>query len=172
MFGILFLLFVTVPFIELYLLFKLSDRIGASQTLVLIIFTGLVGAWAARREGRRVWLESMRSYQKGALPADHMIHGVLIFVGGVLLITPGILTDVVGFAAIFPITRALYVRALKAWFRRALRSGKVHFHSNIHVDFQGFDPPAEEQRQERDVTPRESEMIDVAGKDSSNKKDS
>lgn len=127
--GRLFLLFTVVPLVELYLLIALGRALGPGPTIALVLVTGALGAWFARLEGARVvrrWQEAMARQQ---LPKDGVIDGLLIFVGGVLLITPGILTDVAGISMVMPPTRRVIARAVRRWFERQIASGRVQVYS-------------------------------------------
>lgn len=105
MFVRLFLLFTLVPLVELWLLIRVGGRIGAPATLGIVILTGMVGAALARREGLRTLNGIQTELNAGRLPGRQMVDALLILVAGALLITPGILTDVVGFALLIPPVR-------------------------------------------------------------------
>ncbi len=109
----LFLLFTIVPAIELYLLMQLGQLIGVAETVLLIVVTGIAGSYMAKREGLAVLRQLQQDAQKGIPPADRMIEGLLVLIGGVLLITPGVLTDLLGFSLIAPWTRRALAPALK-----------------------------------------------------------
>ena len=109
----LFLLFTIVPAIELYLLLQLGALMGPAATVGLILLTGAVGSYMARREGMSVLTSLQADARKGIPPADRLIEGLLVLIGGVLLITPGVLTDFVGFSLIFPFTRQALAPALR-----------------------------------------------------------
>jgi UPF0716 protein FxsA len=111
----LLLLMTVVPAIELYLLMKLSAVMGALETVLLIVLTGMAGSWLAKREGYGVIDQIRKDLQKGLPPADRLVEGLLVLVGGTLLITPGVLTDLAGFSLIFPITRQWLAPRVKAW---------------------------------------------------------
>jgi UPF0716 protein FxsA len=104
-FGRLLLLFILTPLIELWLLMLVSGRLGASTTIYLVLITGFIGASLARRQGLQTWLTIQRETQQGKIPAASLVDAMMIFVAGVLLITPGILTDVVGFSLLIPPVR-------------------------------------------------------------------
>ncbi|MBX2801621.1 MAG: FxsA family protein [Myxococcales bacterium] len=118
MIGWLFLLFTVVPALELYLLLQLGAAMGALNTFLLVVFTGVVGAWLARREGTGVLLQMQQDLQSGTPPAARITEGVLVLVGGLLLVTPGLLTDLTGFALIVPVTRQLLAPLILAWLAR------------------------------------------------------
>ena len=123
--ALLFLAFVLLPFAELYGLIQIGKVIGAWYTLLMVIAVGFVGAALAKHEGLRViraWQDSMR---EGRLPEEGVLGGVLVFVGGLLLITPGVLTDVFGLFLLFPVTRKLVSRALRRYLEQKLRQGAI-----------------------------------------------
>lgn len=96
MLGRLFLLFTLVPLLELFLLIEVGERIGAGPTVALVLVTGIVGAWLARREGTRSWRTVRRELADGTLPAEELLGAALVVLSGAFLVTPGILTDAVG----------------------------------------------------------------------------
>jgi UPF0716 protein FxsA len=101
----LFLLFTTVTALELFLLLQLGSIMGALETFLLIVFTGFVGASMTRREGLAVLRQIALGAQRGVPPTKQLAEGALIVAGGLLLVTPGVLTDLVGFSLVFPTTR-------------------------------------------------------------------
>jgi UPF0716 protein FxsA len=113
MFLKLFLAFTLVPFVEIYLLIKIGAQIGAFNTIVIVILTGLLGASLARVEGIKTMTKVRDSLNRGDLPAEEMLDAMLIFVAGVVLLTPGFLTDLTGLALLVPKARN--------WFKRWLR---------------------------------------------------
>jgi len=113
----LFLLFTLIPLVELALLIWISQYTGVLFTIGLVILTGVVGASLARREGLRCWLEVQRQLSQGQLPAEPLLEGLMILVAAVLLITPGVLTDLVGFALLVPPIRRLVGRYLAKRFQ-------------------------------------------------------
>ena len=107
----LILLFTLVPLADLSLLIAIAVRWGhPALTFVLVIATGVLGAILARKQGFRWRQEMTNQLQRGELPADGLLDGLMIFVAGALLLTPGILTDLVGFALLFAPLRSV-VRA-------------------------------------------------------------
>ncbi len=130
MLGRLFLLFALVPLVELYILIKIGGHIGALNTIFLVILTALAGAALVRSQGLRTWRQINDSLAAGAVPAEEMIDGLLILVGGVLFLTPGILTDTFALFVLIPFTRNLFKRWLRKRFHRMAASGdiRLHFH--------------------------------------------
>ena len=112
---LLLTLFVLVPIIELYLLIGVGGVLGFWPTLGVVLLTGVVGAGLARREGFRVLAEWQEAMATGRMPTEGVIGGLLVLAGGLLLITPGILTDVVGFSLMMPAVRRVAGVWLKAF---------------------------------------------------------
>lgn len=127
MFGRLVLLFTLVPLVELYLLIKIGSLIGALPTVLIVIGTGVLGAYLARQQGFQVWMRIQREMQFGRFPAEEMLDGLLIFGAGVVLITPGVLTDLTGLLILFPPTRLHIRRWITGRLQRMMDSGNVTF---------------------------------------------
>jgi UPF0716 protein FxsA len=109
---VLLLLFLLVPLVEIYLLIKIGGVIGAFPTVVLVVLTAVLGAALARYQGLATLQRLQATMARGEAPAIEMFEGVLLLVGALLLLTPGFLTDLLGFACLVPLTR----RALAFWF--------------------------------------------------------
>ncbi len=124
-FGRLFLLFVLVPMVDLALLFSVGGRIGLAPTVGIVIATALLGSWLARREGAAAWSKVQRKMATGGIPGPELIDGLVILVSGTLLLTPGFLTDIVGLLGLFPPSRAIVRKVLKARFESAVLTGKA-----------------------------------------------
>jgi UPF0716 protein FxsA len=92
----LILLFTVLPLVELSLLLRIGEWLGAGPTIGLVISTGVVGAWLARREGLRTWGRVQADVAAGRIPGEELLHALLVFVAGVVLVTPGVLTDLAG----------------------------------------------------------------------------
>ena len=122
MLSTLILLFIFVPIIELALLIEVGQYIGTFYTILLVIVTGVVGGFLAKLEGLRVWHALQNDLRQFKMPTDRMIDGALILVGGVFLLTPGIITDVLGFLLIIPFTRFPLREYLKKRFIRKMKN--------------------------------------------------
>jgi len=118
MFLRLLLLFTIVPLVELFLLVKLGTVVGVGPTVALVIFTGVLGAWLARQQGLGVLRRLSEDMAEGRLPAEALIDGLLILIAGAVLLTPGLLTDALGFLLLVPQSRAVVHRAAVARFKR------------------------------------------------------
>ncbi|MEO1879080.1 MAG: FxsA family protein [Methylococcales bacterium] len=102
---IVFLFFLTVPFVEIYLLLQLGGIVGVFPTVLLVVFTAILGAWLLRRQGFATWQRFQANLAKGEIPAYEMIEGPILLVGGALLLTPGFFTDAMGFVCLIPQAR-------------------------------------------------------------------
>jgi len=120
MFIRLFLLFTIIPFVEMVILLKLGDLVGFFPTLLIVIITGALGAYFVKREGFRVWMKIHAELQIGKLPGDQLIDALLLFVAGIVLVTPGILTDISGFLLLIPFVRSGIKAYLKTKFSLSL----------------------------------------------------
>ena len=127
--GRLFLLFTVVPLVELYLLIAIGRMLGPVPTIGLVLLTGALGAWFARLEGAKVLRRWQQAMARQQLPKDGVIDGLLIFIGGLMLITPGILTDIAGLSMVMPPTRRVIARFVRAWFERQIATGRVQVYA-------------------------------------------
>lgn len=118
MVGRLALLMMLTTGIELALLLKLGELMGIVETVLLIVVTGALGAWMTKREGLGVLRQLQQDAQKGIPPADRLVEGLLVIVGGTLLFTPGVLTDLFGFTLIIPPTRRFLAPRIKGWIMK------------------------------------------------------
>ncbi|NQT45941.1 MAG: FxsA family protein [Candidatus Omnitrophica bacterium] len=121
----LIVLFTAIPLIELALLIKVGQHIGTMNTVMIVLVTGMIGAIMARLEGLKVLFRMQTELNYGRMPADSLFDGVLILVGGILLITPGLMTDCFGFLMLFPLTRSYIKEMIRKKLRRTFDEGKV-----------------------------------------------
>jgi len=126
-FSSLLTAFIVMPILELWLLIKLGGYYGIVPTLLLVVLTGIAGAWMARTQGLMVLLAIQREMAEGRMPAPQMIDGVMILVAGVLLLTPGLITDAAGFLLLVPPVRAQIRGWLRLKLEKKLREGTVTF---------------------------------------------
>jgi len=120
MFPRLLILFIGVPLIEFMLFFKIGSRIGLTATIATIVLTGIIGAWLTKQQGLRTLRRYQESMSMGKLPHEEVVEGLMILVAGAVLLTPGFLTDAIGFALLIPPVRA----ALRSTVAQYLK-GKV-----------------------------------------------
>jgi UPF0716 protein FxsA len=111
--ALLVLLFIVVPLVELFLLIQVGQVIGPLWTIAALVVVSVLGAWLVRREGPRAWRRFRDALEQGRLPTDEVIEGALVLFGGVLLLTPGFLSDALGVVLMIPPTRALVAGQLK-----------------------------------------------------------
>ena len=123
----LILIFTIVPFIELSLLIEIGARIGTFNTILVIVATGIIGAYMARIAGINVLFKIQENLREGIFPRDELFDGILVLIGGVLLLTPGLLTDALGFFLLLPFGQALVRRWLKEIMKRKIDRGEITF---------------------------------------------
>ena len=123
----LILIFTIVHFIELSLLIEIGARIGTLNTIMVIVITGVIGAFMARIAGLNVLFKIQENLREGVFPRDELFDGILVLIGGVLLLTPGLLTDALGFFLLLPFGQALVRRWLKEIMKRKIDRGEITF---------------------------------------------
>lgn len=127
----LFFLLIALPVAEIALLIAIGRQIGLVSTVALLLLTGLLGSFLARRQGLGIVRRMQSEMAEGRAPAGQILDGTLILLAGVLLIVPGVLTDVLAFLCLLPAGRTL----IKAWLRRrfeaGLRSGRIAVSVNM-----------------------------------------
>jgi len=123
----LILIFTIVPFIELSLLIEIGARIGTLNTIMVIVITGVIGAFMARIAGLNVLFKIQENLREGVFPRDELFDGILVLIGGVLLLTPGLLTDALGFFLLLPFGQALVRRWLKEIMKGKIDRGEITF---------------------------------------------
>ncbi len=121
----LLLLFTAVPILEVWLLSVITVQIGMLGSLALVVATGVLGSFLARREGAKLWGQWQAAIEAGQVPEIGLAEGLLVFLGGVLLITPGVLTDAVGLILLAPPTRRLIANRLRARMQQRIAAGNV-----------------------------------------------
>lgn len=141
MFQILLLLFILVPIVEIAVLLQVGSLIGGLNTLLLIIVTAVVGATLVKQQGMQNWMTMQAKLAQGQMPGLEMAGGLLIFLAGVFLITPGFVTDLVGLAFLLPPTRHAIARTMMK--RMIVRSGSAsstQFHFRQRTTHSGSRP--------------------------------
>jgi UPF0716 family protein affecting phage T7 exclusion len=123
--GALVIAFLLVPIIEIYVILQVGHVIGGWPTVALLLAESLLGAWIVRREGRRAWRALTGTFRQGGLPDRELADAALVLVGGVLLLTPGFVTDVLGFLFVLPFTRPLMRRLGAAYVSRRMRIART-----------------------------------------------
>lgn len=116
MLGRILLAVILIPLIELALLSQLMDRMGILTTITVVVVTGIVGISLAKQQGLEIWNKIQRQMASGQPPSQEILHGLMILFAGALLLTPGLLTDCVGFSLLVPSVRRPLGRYLTKWF--------------------------------------------------------
>lgn len=114
----LFLAFVVIPIIEIYVLISLGSMIGALTTIALIVLTAVVGAMLVRSQGFSTYHNVQQQLARGEVPAIEIFEAMFLLVAGALLLTPGFVTDAIGFACLTPPLRKWLIRKVissKSW---------------------------------------------------------
>lgn len=130
MFFRLFILFTIIPFIELALLIEIGSIIGTFETIMLIIVTGLIGAIMVRAAGIQCLFRIQENLRSGVIPTDELLTGLFILVSGAFLVTPGLITDAVGFILLIPSTREI----LKGWLKKYIKSKIEQKNFGSHIE--------------------------------------
>lgn len=146
-----FLLFVLVPIAEIALFIQVGGFLGLWTTLAIVVATAALGTFLLRQQGLRTLMQARGRLGAGQLPASELVEGLIIVVGGALLLTPGFLTDSLGFCCLLPPTRRWLARALSERLSVAALGGDARG---------GFEPPIHGQRHSRDVIDGEWSEVD------------
>ncbi len=112
LFRLLFSLFLLIPLLEIYLLIQVGGLIGAWPTVLLVVFTAVLGAMLLRHQGLYTLNKVQTAMGRGELPTMAMMEGMVLIVCGALLLTPGFFTDALGFAGLVPPLRQAMIRGL------------------------------------------------------------
>ena len=120
----LFLLIIVIPSADIALLLLSGKTIGVWPTVALILLTGFIGAYLAKREGLQTIRKAQEQLRRGQLPGEALLDGICILVGGTLLITPGFITDITGFLMLFPPTRRIFKYFMLKAFRKRIQNPK------------------------------------------------
>ena len=120
---VLLFLFLALPILEIYVIIQVGHAIGVLPTLALLILDGFVGAAVARSQGRTAWARFNQALAQGRVPARETFDGAMIILGGSLLLAPGFITDVVGFALLIPPTRAVFRAVVTRLAKRRVTLG-------------------------------------------------
>ncbi len=129
MFRLLFLLFLVIPLIEIFFLIQVGQVIGAGWTIFLVVATAVLGAFLLRLQGFQTLQRAQASMSRGEIPAIEMMEGLCLLVSGALLLTPGFVTDSIGFALLIPpLRQMLILQMMKNSQVIFSRTGNTHFY--------------------------------------------
>ncbi len=127
MFRWIVILMIVIPALEIWVLLELGRLIGGWQTFAFIMLTGFIGAFLAKREFRRVWSYARHEMSQGIVPTGSILDGIAVFAGGLLLLTPGLITDTIGFLLLLPVSRIVFRTWLLAGIKKGIESGRITF---------------------------------------------
>lgn len=133
MFFKLFSVFLIIPLVELYLLIKIGGMIGALNTILIILITASLGAYMAKSQGFRVLHQIQEATSQGRMPGNELLHGLFVLIGGFALLTPGLMTDAIGFSMLIPQIREIYVKMAKEIIRKKIEAG--NFQMRMYTNF-------------------------------------
>ena len=122
--------FIVVPIVEIAILIKIGAIIGVWETVYIVIATAVIGSYLVRAQGAAVIMSINRDLNEGRMPAGSVLEGLMVLVGGIVLLTPGLLTDVAGFALLIPYTRRMVKRFVRA--RMEKRLNIVDVRADLH----------------------------------------
>ena len=131
MFLRLFLLFTVIPVIELAILIRVGTAIGVLNTIAVVLVTGAAGAYLARSQGFGILAQIRLRMDQGSFPASELIDGVLVLAAGIVLITPGLVTDIAGFLLLIPPTRRIAKKYLTNWIQRRIQDGTIEHNGSF-----------------------------------------
>jgi UPF0716 protein FxsA len=142
---LLFIVFIVVPIIELWVILQVADLLGgdatgAALTILLLIADSILGAWLVRSQGRAVWRQFVTALQARRMPAAEAINGALVIVGGVLLLTPGFLSDIAGVLMVAPPTRKVIAASVYRMLAKRVK-GAIGFADTGLRDFPHSEQP-------------------------------
>ncbi|MBA7608998.1 hypothetical protein ES703_16184 [subsurface metagenome] len=123
----LLILFVIVPVTELYILIEVGKKIGSLTTIGIIILTGIIGAYLVKGQGFMILKKIQNDLNEGIMPGDSLIQGVIILAGGILLLTPGFVTDIIGFIFLIPVSRRVVKKYLLKWLKGKIKEGNFYY---------------------------------------------
>ncbi len=130
MFQSLFLIFLTVPLIEIYLLIEVGSVIGAPMTVFLVVFTAVLGAFLIRLQGVATMTRVRSMLMQGEIPAIEVMEGLILLISGALLLTPGFFTDTLGFLCLIRPFRRWLIRWFLSNRGRGFPTAPPHFHGS------------------------------------------
>ena len=157
-FVILFFLLVLVANIELFFFMSIGKQIGILPTLAIVIGTGMLGAWLAKKEGARSWQKIKSSFSSGRDPSKEVINGLCILLAGIALCIPGFISDGCGFILLIPFVRKALVRYIgRHWKPLSILTGTVHTNSSFDVT----DDDVDEEEENVHKSSSDDDVIDV-----------
>lgn len=152
------LAFTVGPLVECGVLLMILRATGWEITVGIVLLTGIIGGYLAKRQGWQAWAKIQRAMREGRLPGAELMHGFLILIAGVLLVTPGVMTDLFGFLLLLPAFREYLGKRLMERLKKKILGGSAQ----VFTTFQGA--PSGEQGAQRPQPNRDPDVIDVEAK--------
>lgn len=121
------MLFIAIPVVELYILIEVGKKIGSLTTIGIIILTGILGTYLIKSQGFIILRKIQNDLNEGIMPGDSLIQGAIILLGGVLLLTPGFITDITGFIFLIPAGRKIVKKYLWKWLKGKIKEDNIYF---------------------------------------------
>ncbi|PIW11934.1 MAG: membrane protein FxsA [Candidatus Infernicultor aquiphilus] len=121
------MLFIAIPVVELYILIEVGKKIGSLTTIGIIILTGILGTYLIKSQGFMILRKIQNDLNEGIMPGDSLIQGAIILLGGVLLLTPGFITDIMGFIFLIPAGRKIVKKYLLKWLKGKIKKDNFYF---------------------------------------------
>ncbi len=122
----LILIFLFVPILELYVLIKVGSIIGPLNTIMIVILTAISGGYLAKREGLKTMFKIRENMLNGVMPTEELTDAMFIFMAGVLLLTPGFITDLLGILMLIPGSRNWMKKRIREWMKKHVESHHVY----------------------------------------------
>lgn len=156
----LFFVYLFFPILEIYLLFRAGAIFGFWPIFFVTVFTAWAGSRLVKYQGLLVFNQFQKRMAEGQVPQKEATDGLMLLIGGVLLIAPGFITDIIGFLCVIPGTRQIMSLFFGRWMAKKVKEGKVHVFTNVNMGQSPFGRPGGSSRQEvRDVTPVDPEKL-------------
>lgn len=163
MFLVLVFLFTLIPAVEIFLLFQVGSQIGGLNTFFVVLATGILGATLARSQGLSILKRMQKDMGSGSLPGDQIIQGLMVFAGGLLLLTPGFMTDIFGFLLVLPGSRHFLMIVVKHFMENSIKNSMNNSKINIKTfsSAGGFSYNSQPFEQKREESFRDSTLVDT-----------
>ncbi len=126
MLRLLILLVILIPALEIWGLITVGKWIGGFNTFLVIILTGVLGAYLAKQQGIQVFQDANRRISQGEAPGPAILNGIAVLIGGIMLLTPGFFSDIIGILLLFPPTRKVFTYFLLEWIKKKITSGTIY----------------------------------------------
>ncbi|MGB1263427.1 MAG: FxsA family protein [Cognaticolwellia sp.] len=163
MFRLLFVLFIIIPIIEISVLMQVGTALGVWPTIAIVIFTAWLGAKYVRQQGLSTLNSVQSKMAQGQMPSDEIVTGLMLLVAGVLLVTPGFVTDFFGLSLLIPAVRHAIAGSVKAHMPTNGSSQHFQFHQHSHSNVDNaddFSPSQESPFQEHIKPPHKGETLE------------